>query len=174
MFVSGYKPRLNNLEEEKPIFDNLNKFCTKKKIKLIFCSKMTNKSSEFFFRKNLNVGNWKYLSQSGTTNTYRNLNNQQMVVSIYSTLGFEALSKGKKCCFFNKHFPIEGNYVKYPKTGFFWTDKKKYYDFEKVMLRVINASNKKWKKISMKYSNEILHYNPNNIKLKKIIKNILN
>ena len=44
---------------------------------------------------------------------------------------------------------------------------------EKVLNRVLNTSNKKWKEIASKYSFEIMSYDPKNKKVKKILKNIL-
>ena len=68
---------------------------------------------------------------------------------------------------FYKHFPIEGHNVKYPKSGFFWTNSNNYNDLEKTLNRVINSSNKRWKKVVEKYSSELINYDANNIKAKK-------
>ena len=97
-------------------------------------------------------------------------NKQQMVVFSHSTLGFEALAKGVKCAVFYSHFPDKMSHLKYPKSGPFWTNSLNYYDFEKVLTRVIGFSNKRWKKIAAEYSSDILTYDPANIKKKKIIK----
>ena len=58
----------------------------------------------------------------------------------------------------------------YPKFGTFWTNLQKYEDREKILKRVIGFSNNRWKKIVSKYSADIISYDPNNIKKKKIIK----
>ena len=125
---------------------------------------------ESYYRKNLIKGNWVYLPQISKMNTYTNLNKQQMVVFGYSTLGFEALAKNLKCAVFYNHFPIIGSNVKYPKSGPFWTNEKSYEALEKILNRVIAFSDKKWKRIAGKYSQEILSYDPLNIKFKKILK----
>ena len=96
-----------------------------------------------------------------------------MIVFGYSTLGFEALAKGLRCVSFYKNFPIEGSFVKYPKSGTFWTNSIKYPDFENILNKVINFSNKNWKTISNKYAKQILSYNPGNTKVKKILNRIL-
>ena len=93
-----------------------------------------------------------------------------MIVFGYSTLGFEALAKNLKCAIFYKYFPIIGSYVKYPKSGPFWTNEKSYEALEKILNRVIAFTDKKWKRISDKYSQEILSYHPFNTKIKKILK----
>ena len=61
-----------------------------------------------------------------------------------------------RCAAFYKSFPIEGNYVKYPKSGFFWSEGKNNLEMEKILNRVINTSKKNWKKVVRKYSSEIM------------------
>lgn len=182
MYISQYKKRihnntaslLNTFDEDKRIFNYLIKFCKKKNMKLTLCSNDLDTKNgttlESYYRKNLIKGNWVYLPQISKMNTYTNLNKQQMVVFGYSTLGFEALAKNLKCAVFYNHFPIIGSNVKYPKSGPFWTNEKSYEALEKILNRVIAFSDKKWKRIAGKYSQEILSYDPLNIKFKKILK----
>ena len=96
-----------------------------------------------------------------------------MIVFSWSTLGFEALAKGIKCVSFHKFFPSKGANIKYAKTGFFWSSLKNYYQFKKMLIRVISVSDSKWKKIANKYSSEILDYDPDNKNVKKILKKII-
>ena len=63
--------------------------------------------------------------------------------------------------------------MEYPKSGAFWSNSTNYLEFKKTLNRVIHFSNRNWKKIADKYSSEILNYNPNNNKIKKILKNVL-
>ena len=159
-------------EKDKKIFKNLNTFCIKKNIKLYFCSRYGFHKKDFH-KKNYAKGNWIYLPRINVSSTYKYLNKQQMVVFSHSSLGYEGLSKGLKCAVFHESFPIKGNPIKYPKSGVFWSNSKNYYDLEKVLNRVINFPNKRWKKIALRYSNEILNYDPMNIKKKKIIRKAL-
>ena len=150
MYISQYKlsihnepdSPLNTFEEDKRIFNHLIKFCKKKNIKLSLCSNDLDKKNgttlESYYRKNLIKGNWIYLPQGSKMNTYTNLNKRQMIVFGYSTLGFEALAKNLKCAIFYKYFPIIGSYVKYPKSGPFWTNEKSYEALEKILNRVIH------------------------------------
>ena len=93
-----------------------------------------------------------------------------MVVFAHSTFGYEALSKGIKCAVFSSHFPEKNSHKKYLKKGPFWTNSMDYYDFEKVLNRVMSYTSKEWKKIVAKYSFDIMFYDPANAKKKKIIK----
>jgi len=178
MFISQYVLKNNpdlpyiKAKKEKQIFNYLIKFCEKKKIQLNFLEK-DKRLTESFFRNYFNKGNWIFHSKVNTEKTYKTLNKQQMVVFHFSTLGFEALAKGLKCASFNSYFPIKDNHIKYPKSGTFWSNSTNYSDFEKTLNRVIGFSNKHWQKIVNKYSSEILSYDPNNDKIKKVLKNIL-
>ena len=170
MFISsGLFP--STIKYEQLIFSQLNKFCIKKNIKLSFCSRL-GVDGEDFHRNNFSKGKWTYLPHIDTYKNYSYLNKQQMVVFAHSTLGFEALAKGIKCAVFHSYFPEIESHSKYPKKGPFWTSSLKYYDFEKVLNRVIGFSNSRWKKIAAKYSSEILAYDPSNVKKRKIINNI--
>ena len=171
MFISsGLFP--SALKQDKIIFKNLIKFCKKKNIKLTFCSRVGS-TEENFHRNCFDKGNWIYLPRISTLKVYTNLNKQQMVVFSHSTLGFQALSKGVKCAVFYRCFPEKGAHGKFPKSGPFWINSNTYYSFEKVLNRVMNFSNKRWKKIAKEYSNKILSYNPSNIKKMKIINMVL-
>mgnify|MGYP001159493540 CR=1 FL=1 len=173
MFIaSGRIGMGNTFKRDQIIFANLTKFCEKKNIKLFFASRL-GVSDEIFCRNNFAKGNWIYLPRTSIQKTYQNLNKQKMVVLSHSSLGFEALSKGLKCAFFSPNFPEKGHHGKYPKSGLFWTNSLIYYDFEKLVNRVMRFSNNKWKKIVNKYSAEILTYDPSNIKKKKLIRSVL-
>ena len=183
MFISsGLFP--SALKQDKIIFKNLIKFCKKKDIKLTFCSRVGSAehilkrnhknlkigcNEENFHRNYFDKGNWIYLPRINTLKTYTDLNKQQMVVFSHSTLGFQALSKGIRCAVFYRCYPEKGARGKFPKSGPFWINSNTYYSFEKVLNRVMNFSNKRWKKIAKEYSNKILSYNPSNIKKRKII-----
>lgn len=159
-------------EKDKLIFRYLVKFCQINKIKLIFCSRYDT-SKEIFHRNNYAPGNWIYSPRISRRQVYEDINKQQMVVFQLSTMGFQALAKGIKCASFYSCFPEKGSNGKFPKRGPFWTNSNKYYDFEKILNKVIDYSNKSWKKIAQKHSSEILSYDPSNIKKKKIIKRVL-
>ena len=160
------------IKHEQLIFSHINKFCIKKNIKLIFCSRL-GKSGEDLHRKIFAKGDWIYLPHVGTYANYRYLNKLQMVVFAHSTFGFEALAKGLRCSVFYSHFPDKSSHSMYPKSGPFWTNFLKYKDFEKVLNRTMNFTNQRWRKIVEKYSPEIMYYDKSNIIKKKIIKNVL-
>ena len=184
MFISQYVPSMKNepnlpynifkVRKEKQIFNYLVKFCEKKKIQLNFLSKAKAEDlAESFFRNYFIKGNWIFHHHVNLEKTYKIINKQQMIVFHFSTLGFEALAKRIRCVSFNNYFPIKGNHINYPKAGAFWSNSTSYLEFKKTLNKVIGFSNKHWKKIAKKYSSEILSYDPNNYKIKKILKSVL-
>lgn len=167
MYISQYTI------DDKTLFNYLIKFCSKRKIKLFFCSKAREidfQSAETYYRNTLEKGNWVYLPRISRSNSYRNLNKQQMIVFQKSTMGWEGFAKGLRCACFRNNFPTPGVYKKYPRSGIFWHHSKSYQDVEKTLKRVLRFSNRNWAKIVQKYSSEIMTYDPNNTKIKKIIK----
>ena len=157
-----------SIDHEKLIFKYLNLFCKKNNISLLLCGRFDS-SKENFYRKNYEVGRWKYLPKISTENSYKNLNNQELIVFTHSSFGFEALAKGIKVAAFYSDFPEKGSSYLYKKKGFFWSNTKNYKDFEKLLKNVIRCNNLKWKRKVKKYSSEILKYDPYNKKKKKII-----
>ena len=165
------------LKQDKIIFKHLCRFCEKRKIKISFAGRQTKnhpEKGENFYRNYFEKGNWTFLPRISTNKTYNNLNKQQMIVFAHSTLGFQAIAKGIKCAVFYECFPEKGASGKFPKKGPFWTNSNNYQDFEKLLNKIIKYPNKKWLKISKKYSEKILRYRPYNIGKKKIIYKILN
>lgn len=171
-FADAHDKLKRVFEKDKLIFSYLAKFCKKKNFKLIFCSRY-GMSKETFHRNNYAQGDWIYSPRISMGQVYKSVNKQQMVVFQLSTMGFQALAKGIRCASFYSCFPEKGSNGKFPKSGTFWTNSNKYYDFEKILNRVISLSDKRWKKIANKYSSKILSYDPANIKKKKIIKKAL-
>ena len=160
------------LKKDKIIFGHLIKYSKLNKIRLCYLARPF-QNNRVFAKSNFPKGNWVYSSNKSIKKNYNNLNKQQMVAFVHTTLGFEALAKGLKCAAFDKYFPLEGSNIKYSKSGIFWSNSNKYHDLEKILTRVISFSNKRWKKIADKYSTEILTYDSANIKKKKILKKIL-
>jgi surface carbohydrate biosynthesis protein len=163
------------LKQDKIIFRHLIKFCRERKIKIFFYGRQSrnHKKGESFYRNYFEKGDWIYLPRVSTHKTYTNLNNQQMIVFAHSTLGFQAIAKGIKCAVFYECFPEKGARGKFPRSGPFWSNLNDYKTFAKVTNRVMKCPSQKWNNITKKYSKDILGYDPNNLKKKKIIDKIL-
>lgn len=164
---------IETIENEISVFKNLVRFGKENNIKINFLSR-DNYNEESIYREKYPVGNWTYLAKTSLDSSYQHLDNSQMIVFTHGTLGFEALSKGIKIVAIYSHFPEKGTYLKYKRTGPFWTNSTSYTDFEKLVKKVINYPDKKWSSIMKKYSKEILFYDSENRNKKLIINKIKN
>jgi hypothetical protein len=175
---------------ETYVFQELNKFCSQKKIKLIFLEKKkSNIFNENFFRDKLKSSNWVYVKYIDIKSTYEIINKSLMVIFLDSTLGYEALSKGiKVACFpygsLNKSFgnhdiqqtqaPIKFGYPnKFNNSGPFWSNHANKDLIIPLLEKVYNYKSYEWNKIYKKYSSKIMEYDSNNKILKKILKKYL-
>ena len=175
LFISGALP--NNKDEKinskgsrsVKIFKYLEKYCIANKIKLFLLSKYKGNTLPKY-REYYGNGNWVFVPNVSTRNTYKIINDSQFVVFENSTLGYEAFSKNIKGVCFPKVFPHE-DYSKMSKKkeGFFWSTKiSRKILFSKIS-KVIRHNQKKWENIISKEIRNILIYSPRNIIFSKTI-----
>ena len=183
----------NNLkkipENEKIIFNLLYKFCKTKNLELHLLPKNIIEKN---YRKDLIKGDWKYINtemvmpgevnKDGKT-SFSFVDNHKMVVFLYSTLGYELLARGVKCASFsygsldiswgkkNKAFPIIpfGSLQKFENTGPFWTNEMDEELINKTLHNVYNFSDKEWIETTEEIMPEIMHYDPGNSLIKKVL-----
>ena len=156
--------------KEKKIFDELYKLSLKKGWDLSLSSK-NSKKEEIFFRKNMIVGNWKFIDGENISNAYKAINSHDLIVFTNSTLGLEALSKNIRCLSFPPNqFPVKNFNLKYPKKGPFWSckfSKKILIDY---ISRVENYSDNQWNYIVKKYVKKIMYYDHKNKNFNNFLK----
>lgn len=161
------------INDEKKIFRNLVKFGKKKNYEIYFLSRFDS-DKEIFFRQNYTSDGWKYLPRKSLNSSYDYINKSELIVFTHGSLGFEALSKGKKVVSFYSNFPEKSTSFNYKRKGPFWSNSSNYSDFEKLVKKVINYSDKQWENIIKKISGQIMYYDKNNIKKIRIINKIKN
>jgi surface carbohydrate biosynthesis protein len=162
------------INQEIKIFDLVKKYSDEKNYKLTLMSRK-DKNSEMFYRGLFGNGQWHYQARNNPNSSYSFLKNSSDSIIIFShtTLGFESLAIGFKCVIFlHKLAKLNADW-KNSSNGFFWTDKLEYKNASKIIDRVINCSEKKWKKISKKISNNFMIYDKKNQKKIKIINSFI-
>lgn len=159
------------LKKNKFIFNCLINFANKNNYKLYYLEKPQKKNVENLNEKKLKkiffTKNWTFLNIKDKFEKYTFLNNSSLIAFDHSTLGYEFLSRGKKCIIFD-----HGKFHKladYPKNGPFWCESKFHFKIEKKIKKILNYNNDEWKKIYKHHSKQILFYDKKN----KIIKNLL-
>jgi surface carbohydrate biosynthesis protein len=169
-FNSWYKPEFNLL-----IF--LKNFCLKNNYKLKVSPRTNMLRQEYLFYKNiLGEDNWEFLDKK--VSSYDEIDRAKIVISISSTIGYEALARGKKVAFFScrKMREESGNFgwpaIKRNK-GLFWTNNLNIHEFKKILVKLLLMNNVIWNVKSKKIINNLIVYDKNNSIFKKEISNII-
>ena len=162
----------NRLKIDKKVFNNTYKICEKNNFKLSLLSRHNSKF-EKKYREIFISGKWLYIPIKSKTSSYEAINNHNIILSTGSSLGFEALSRNKKCIFFLNSFIKKILNWRFNNEGFFWTTYLSEKNIEKIILRVKNSKLDFWKKTSRKLATNMLAYDKNNMLKKKIIKKVI-
>jgi hypothetical protein len=168
LFVSKKDNFLSGFHESR-IFNLVYKYCEKNNYQLNLCTRSF-LFEEKYYRDKLK-GDWVYIPYS-MKSSYNSINSSDLVVYTNSTLGLEALVKGKKVAAFPldfKSFPIAGYNKKFSKTGPFWISNCSDQKVFELLRKVECYSQYQWKFIIRKYVSEVISYNPKNkIFIKKL------
>lgn len=158
-------------ELEKLIFSRLLKYCSQYNFRLFFLDR-PNQNNKNYLKKFFPKNNWTYLKNLNLKNKYSFLAKCKLVAFSHSTLGYECLSKGFKCVSFNNSLFYKTNSKK-NKSGLFWCSPDNYSDVKKKINKILSYKKKYWQRIYKKYSKDLLVYDENNVKIKKVINNYL-
>tara|TARA_Y100000591_G_scaffold327939_1_gene353391 strand:+ start:1168 stop:2337 length:1170 start_codon:yes stop_codon:yes gene_type:complete len=188
LFISEWMPpnKANRISSfynpEKFIFPLLIDFANKNKMKLNVLGRTYknmpqddgSNERKFFssFSKNTS---WNYLPNAkiGRDN-YKIIDDSDIIISITSTLGYEAFARGKKTAFIS----IRGCFLKenreksyrfawpsnLPDNGPFWTNFVDRKDFLRIMDYLITVSDEDWFKNVEQYSSKCMYYDEQNLK----------
>ena len=162
------------------VLEKLNSFCNKKNIKLFIKLRDPGSSEEKdFYYKNLSFSNINFKSTISEVHNYQMLDTARVIVFLDSFMGYEAFARGKKVA----SFSVRGRIIKMSNAnfadnqvtnhGYFWTNGNSQKRFTTIMNRVLDTSNSDWNVIKKKIENNIILYDKNNDKFKKLIKKIV-
>ena len=157
---------------EYKILKNLIKFCKENSFKLYYLDRQDDRSKKTLYEKfeKKDIAHIKFLDLK---EKYTFLSKSKIIVFAHSTLGYECLSRNLKCMSLNHQEYFHGLKRKYKNEGPFWIKTNNYINFRNKINKILNYSDKQWKRISNKFSSEILYYDNNNVLKKKVIKKIL-
>ena len=123
---------------------------------------------------------WQFIKQDGPQKSYYTIDSSEIVVSLWSTLGYESLSRQNKTCFFrhknfssfdDRNFGWPGNYGG---TGKFFTNKIYKKDIFTILNYLKDVTNNDWLVECNKYKKNIMRYEYGNNKIINFIKSNLN
>ena len=158
-------------------------FCKKNKLKFVIFIKRPNTKNIITNATKLQDLNFKNFSANKKIG-YKTLDKSKLVITSFSSLGFESISRGnktvilppKKALVLNKKwFPlIKMRNKKINNQKFFLFGKINQIRFDKHVKSIISSSPQNWNMIRSEVSKSVMKYNAKNQKISKIINEILN
>ena len=148
-------------------------YCEEKKIKLNILGRNYNNrfKEKEIFSSFLPNHKFEYIEHKYDFFQYDEINCYDLLVSIDSTLGYEAIARNIKTCFFS----IRGNILelkdndlkfgwpgKIKDTGFFWTNEKNFKIFKKIIDQVNASSNDQWLNETKGLTDQLMIYSRQN------------
>lgn len=159
----------------------LQKYCRQKELELKICGCSADQTNEErnYFRSLLGNETLELLEKSDIYNSYEKVDAAGFVVFVDSTLGYEALSRGKKTAAFTLRGKSLGlsdrNFgwpADLPDSGPFWTNNADEHEFKRVMDYITTVSDEEWEKTRRRYVPELMEYDPGNTRFIKLMREI--
>lgn len=190
LFISQINPYRNDFKKfyslEKKILPIISLYCKKKKLKLFILPRRSaaeaNYIKELAFYKSLPNFTFNFINRKKKDNVYQILDRFLNILTVDSTLGYEALRRRKKVFFFHlRKFSLNGRIMEdkfaWPKENkanknFFIKkiDKDSIFKFLSLNIKIKYSE---WLKRNKFSFSDVIHYDNQNTKLKKLIKNLL-
>ena len=150
-------------------------FSEKEQIPLTILGKLDqgHEKEENYFSNLSNGVNFSYLRNYPERGTYKIIDQAEFIVSIDSSLGYEALSRGKKAAIFpgirGESYPLNTRNFCWPSkqvknTGFFWTNSVDLDQWNKALKYVTNIDDRQWHDNCDKYINQSIAVDRGNSK----------
>ena len=130
-----------------------------------------------FYRKFISCKH-TFIKSKSKSSPYKTLDKYENIIFTNSTLGYEAIARKKKVAVFPVDQKINPKYFGWPKKynrgyDFFLGKKLTYNEVERVLENVSNCKQLTWNKNYYKKIQDLMHFDKNNTKLRKVINNIL-
>lgn len=164
----------------------LDKWCFENNKKLKVCGREKDAidSEESFYKDHLFHCEWLYIPRKDNYNSYKLVDNSELVVHIDSTLGYESIARGKKTATFSCRGSTllrDSDVVSWPfgwtgdlpNNGPFWTNNQDIEEFQRVMDYINTMSYKSWEKSLGPYSNGLMEFDSGNTHLVSLLEKLL-
>ncbi len=198
LFLSQYRPPPSpesipmciQIQDNKPIFWKqfyaaeefllplLQQYCLQNKLELKVCGCRADQTKEErnYFSSLFGNKAVEFLIRSSLYSSYENVDAAEFVVFVDTTLGYEALARGKKTA----AFPLRGKLLgtaaltfgwpaDLPDNGPFWTNHADKREFERVMDYITTVNDEEWEQTRQRYVPELMEYDPGNTRFLKLM-----
>jgi surface carbohydrate biosynthesis protein len=170
-------------EAEVKVLDLLDKWCVKNNKLLKICGreKEENGPERDFYANHLIGCEWEYIPRKDYYSSYELINSAEIVVFIDSTLGYEAIGRGKKTASLSCRMisPFEHAYLfgwpaDIPNNGPFWSNDLDQAQFQRVMDYLNSVSEEDWEQVLKRYASELMVFDPGNSCFVGLLDELLN
>ncbi len=200
VFISQWRPRPKNGETfykgpdgtvihweefyaaEIRVLEFLDKWCTERDEVLKICcwSNTLDSTQQDFYATYLKSCRWQHVRRVNSLDSYALVDKANIVVFIESTLGYEAIGRGKRTASFSCRLN-EGHRYKFrfgwpaslPDNGPFWTNYQDEAQFLRVMNYVYTVSDQEWERTREPYARELMEFDLENAQFKVLLETLL-
>lgn len=197
LFLSQYEPPPSPesspmfIYENKPIFWKqfyaaeefllplLQQYCLYNKLELKICQRSADQKERIYFRTILGNETAEIIKRTNIYGSYEKVDAAEFVVFIESTLGYEALARGKKTAAFSLRGKLLGAVDRnfgwpavLPDNGPFWTNHADEREFKRVMDYITTVSDEEWEQTRQRYVPELIEYDPGNTRFLNLMREI--
>jgi hypothetical protein len=182
LFISAYNPIYKAAVK---VLCFLNKWCAQNDKRLQICSHHfeDDGTEKGFYAKYLDGCIWEIMPKSDNYSSYNLVDAAEIVVSLDSTLGYEAFGRGKKTAIFAcrddfQNMPNIGD-LKFgwpadlSNNGPFWTNDQDETQFQRVMDYLNTVSDVDLEQEYQSYATELMEFDPGNTRLIALLDQIL-
>jgi surface carbohydrate biosynthesis protein len=169
-----------NIEEK--VLNFLDYWCAQNNKVLQVCAREsgTLNGEEEYYAKRLGSCTWEFLTRHGNSSTYDYLSKSHIVVFIDSTVGYEALSRGKRtagfvCRVIGKPHKSErfGWPADLPDSGSFWSSESSEKEFERIMDYLNSIGDREWAAECQGLIPQLMVFDEGNKRLKELLNELL-
>lgn len=168
------------MKSEIILLEKLKNWCNENNKQLIVAGSCIGDAyvEESFYSKMLENCNWSFSPRSDIYSTYRLIDSAEIVVNIDSTMGYEALSRGKKTGFFcyRENFIERVSFgwpAKFSANGPFWTNETDDDNFNRVMNYLDQVEAEDWEQVQGQFCIELMDFNPGNSRFVGLLDELL-
>ena len=160
----------------------LDRWCVEnnKHLKICGCTKNEDGLEIDFYSNCLQDSEWVYIPRKSNYSIYKLIDASEIVVSIDSTSGYEAISRSKRTAIFScrdrgkSKFRFPFGWPKdLPNNGPFWTNDQDETQFQQIMDYLNTVSDNDWEKTRKYYLTDIMEFDPGNIHFISLLDNLI-
>ena len=166
---------------EKILLPIIYDFCKRRNLVLKILAR-SKKSKQLTYEKNfyqriINSSNFEFLQNNDWDQSYKFTDKSKLIVSIYSSMGLESLSRGNRTIFFNvrdkatklKSLSLFWSDDEIEPKGPIWTNEITRDEFQRLANYAISSSDDEWKKSLRKIIPKFINYDFGNKQLLKVL-----